>query len=97
VIGSIVDFGKKLYDGMKRAIETVVDRCKSMISGCKGIGESAEGIGASLSPLLDIIGALAKLIMGALAAAFGVIISVISGAMQAVAPLTKSLTSLISV
>jgi len=97
VIGSIVDFGKKLYDGMKPAIETVIDSFKSMISGFKGIGESADGIGASLSPLLDIIGALAKLIMGALAAAFGVIISVISGAMQAVAPLAKALTSLISV
>ncbi len=97
VIGSVIDFGKGIYDRMKPAIDTVVDSFKAMMESFKGTGGGLDSLGAAFAPLLDVIGFLAKLIIGTLAVAFSIIIPLISGVIRAIGPLVKTVSSLISI
>src|SRR5699024_10077474 len=96
VIGSLIDFGKTIWEAIQPSIKAVVDSFKQMIKGFKGTKDGIGGLGDSLSPLLQILGALGKLVGGVLVTAFGVFMSIISGVMRAIGPLVNGFLDLLN-
>lgn len=97
VIKSVIDFGKRIYDMMKPAIDTVIDSFKILVKSFKGTGGGLDNLGAAFAPLLDIVGLLAKTILSGLAFALSLILPLLSGVARAIGPLVKALGNLISV
>lgn len=97
MISSIVDFGKNIYDMLKPAIDTVVDSFKIMLDSFKGTGSGLDSLGAAFAPLLKIVEVLVKILMGGLAAALALVMTLFSGVARAIGPLITAIGNAISV
>lgn len=97
MITSLIEFGSKLYGQLKPAFDLVAKSLKAMMDSFKGTGKGFDSFGATLTPLVSMLGAFAKFVMGTFAVALGLIATVINGVARTIGPLINAAGNLIEI